>query len=307
MTASAGRAEVVVARLEPGLGTFFYGPFTHAEFRARLLDPDSAQKIVAYGASRDGDPIALAVAEPRPHEATFDLRSLFVTPAERRRGVGAALLRAVEAEVRNRGGRRLEVVYMTMPDTGDAVERLLRRFAWSEPEGRMLVCRSDTTRIAPARWAKGIELPAEFRRVPWTAVTAEQKERLRRSQEARPWIPPDLVPFDHESGMEPRTSFALLRGDDIVGWMIMHALADDLARFTCSYVHPDLQRRALALALYAEAIRVAQSVGLTRGIWTVPFEHTAMVRFTRRRMAPFLSSLQDTRGAYKDLTVPEAP
>jgi ribosomal protein S18 acetylase RimI-like enzyme len=73
-------------------------------------------------ASRDGEPVGMVrtVRDGR-RLAVFGVYSVWVAPGERRRGVGRALLDAIEEWVRAAGGSELE---LTVMEDGDAAKAL---------------------------------------------------------------------------------------------------------------------------------------------------------------------------------------
>ena len=76
-------------------------------------------------------------------------------------------------------------------------------------------------------------------------------------------------------------------------------------RFTCGFVHRDLQRMARILLLVNEAVERAPEIGMSQAMWTIPLAHESMVRFAQRWMQPYSTFFGETRGVGKRLA-PEA-
>jgi GNAT superfamily N-acetyltransferase len=95
-----------------------------AVLTARLESLLSGREVVALLA---GDPaVAVALLTLRPNVwcegSVALLDELYVVPAQRGRGIGAALLKAAEAVVRERGGELVEI-NVDGEDLGDAADR----------------------------------------------------------------------------------------------------------------------------------------------------------------------------------------
>src|SRR5262249_40912938 len=143
------------------------------------------------------------------------------------------------------------------------------------------------------------ELPPGMDIVAWKDVTEAEREEIRRSHAEKPWIAPDLIPFDHEENYDVATSIALRQNGKVVGWVINHQMTQKMVRFTCSFVRMDLQRMGRIVWLYVDSVRRAGENGYYEAMWTVPLKHPRTVAFTRRWMAPYSTFFGETRGVEK--------
>jgi GNAT superfamily N-acetyltransferase len=275
-----------------------FAALTFPAFRPLLMSLEP--EVLAITARVEGDPAGLALAVRDTSGDRAELCSLFVRQPYRRRGLGAGLLERIEAALRLDGTPEVHGTYMTGKPSIPVLEHLLATRGWGAPERRMLVLRASYDAMSRAPWVAKASLGEGFEIGRWDEVTPVEREELLRSQAAAPWIAPDLIPFDFEADAHAPTSVALRQHGKVVGWLITHRIADVL-RYTCSYVHPDLQRRARILPLYAEVMRRAHARGIDRGMWTVPVQHPAMMAFAMRWMAPYADACDETRGARKVL------
>lgn len=264
-----------------------------------LLLPLSPE-AVAIAAWVDGEPAGLALAVHDRESDRAELCSLFVRQAYRGRGLAGGLLDRLDDALQAAGVRELVAVYMTGKPSIPVLEHLLAQRGWEAPERRMLVLRASYDTMARAPWVAKAGLDDSFSICAWGEVTPDEREALRRSQAETSWIAPDLIPFDFEEGCHAPTSVALRREGEVVGWLITHLIGGVL-RYTCSYVHPTLQRRGRILPLYAEVMRRAHEMGIDQGMWTVPVHHPAMAAFAERWMAPYADACDETRGTRKGL------
>jgi GNAT superfamily N-acetyltransferase len=279
-----------------------YQRLTFPSYRDRLYNLTPTTTL-AIGAMVDEQAIGLALAEMLPDGRSATVLSIFVDSCYRDRGIGTALLARLEQELQHRGCAELELVYVTGKPSTAALERLLHRCGWDEPQPRMIICKSTTDRIAAAPWMQKTHLPASFQIVPWTEITAGDRAWIQQQQLDDPWIPPDLVPFQLEENFEPINSLGLRYHGQIVGWVITHRLDPNTIRYTCSFVREDLQRMGRIVPMYVAAIQRQHQAGIKQGIWTVPLRHTAMYTFVQQRMADYMTSIEETRGVSKPLAV----
>lgn len=277
---------------------WLYRRLTFPAFRG-WLDTPCDPGLVAVGLRVDGASAGLALGWVGD-DGQATLASVFVLPEHRGQGGATALLAHWSRQAAQSGATAVQATWRSGQPTTAAVEALLARAGWSAPQPRMLVVVATLASIADAPWIRPQALPADMRILPWQAVDAEARAALRASHAESPWIAPDLVPFDHEAGCEPNTSCALVWKGDVVGWVINHAV-DGVLRFTCSFMHPRLQRLGRIVLLYQAAVARMPAAGFDTGMWTVPVWHPRMADFARRWMAPHATRFDETRGAGKSL------
>ncbi len=282
-----------------------YQQFTFPYYRTRLQTITASGMTIAIGAMDGAQAVGLVLAERLPESRSANVLSIFVAPSHRSRGIGTALLTRLEQELQHQGCAELQIVYVTGKPTTPALERLLHHCQWTPPQLRMLVCKSTFDRIVAAPWMHRYYLPSVFEIVPWADISPDERRDIQQRQDENPWIPSDLVPFQLEENFEPINSLALRYQQQIVGWVITHRLDTSTIRYTCSFVREDLQRMGRIVPMYVAAIQRQQQAGIMNGIWTVPQRHTAMFNFVQQRMAPYMASIEETRGATKLLPVHE--
>ncbi len=255
--------------------------------------------IVGIGALVDGKAAGLVLGEAIDGKGT--ILSIAVDKAHRNQGIGARLLLAMEKELAARGASTITLTYVTEKPTTPALVRLLEKCEWPAPEPKHLVCTSDK-RMHDSPWMSGYTLPPEFEVFPWVDLTAEDRAALQQSQETGGWIPKGLSPFDYEGTLEPANSLGIRYKGEVVGWLITQPREPDSVCYSCSYMRPDLQKRARLVAVYAEGVR--RQVAFTTkpyGIWIVPFKHKQMANFVLRRMRPWLISLAEFHESKKPI------
>jgi GNAT superfamily N-acetyltransferase len=277
-----------------------YEKFTFPAFQYALQNLEIEKSIIAIAASDQEQPIGLVMAEIRQDDQSAEVLSIFVEPTYRSAGIATALLTRLEAEVSNRGCTKIEMVYTTGKPTTPALERLLQKCNWTSPQPRMLLCKGNVQKVMEAPWiTKYSRLPSAYNIFPWVQITDKERQAIQKQQETQPWIPEDLIPFQHEKNLEPLNSLGLRYQGQVVGWVINHRLFSDTIRYTCSFVRKDLQKMGRIISLYAEAAKRQNEAHIPNGIWTVPMEHESMVNFVKQRWFPYLNSVDETRGTSK--------
>ncbi|MEA5627194.1 GNAT family N-acetyltransferase [Nostoc sp. UHCC 0251] len=285
--------------LEKPFEALAYQTFTFPLFRPHLQVLKPGSSIVAIAASNASEPIGLALSEIQPNGKLAQVLSIFVAPFYRRQGIGTALLRRLESQLRSQGCTHLELVYTTGKTTTPALERLLEICDWNSPQPRMLVGKSTYSSMINAPWMKRTALPASYSLFPWQEIT--QDDRTALEQQTNSWIPSQLMPFQHEQNLEPLNSLGLRYQGDVVGWIITHRLDPETIRYTSGFVRPDLQKAGRYISLIANAIQLQIDAKVLFGIWTVPFVYPAMVSFVRQRMLPYMIAIEESRISSKNL------
>jgi len=292
----------------PALAAMTFPAYRHLMSLARAprqLDMGSKREImpVAVAAYAGGAALGLALAEERDDApAAAEVLSLFVVPEARGRGIGTALLARLEEEAAKDGAARIEAVYMTGQASQAALERVLAKRGWEEPERRMLTVRMRLEDVKRADWYGRYRLGPEYEIFPWAELLPEERERLLVTQRETGWIKPDLEPwrFDAE-GFEPVSSVGVRKDGEVVGWVINHAMSDRVVRFTCSFIRRDLGRRGKIVPAYTESARRAAE-RFSELTFTVPIQHEGMSGFLTRWCAPFATFSGETRGTRKALS-----
>jgi GNAT superfamily N-acetyltransferase len=235
-------------------------------------------------------------------EATPELLSLFVLADWRARGVGTALVAAFEDRMRAAGFGRVSAVWMTGRSSVAGVERILEKRGWEPPKTRTISVRFTPEEAARTPWFQRVKLPADrFEIFSWSEIGAAERDEIRRSHEAAPWIAKGLEPWDYDvQGFDPISSVGLRYEGTVVGWVINHRTSDDCVRFTCSFMRSDLSRRGRILPLYTEAIQRLAAAGIKECTFVTPLEYAEMAEFVRRR-CPGGTYAGETRGSMKSL------
>ena len=281
-----------------------YRSMTFPAYQGLLNFNSAVVAPLAIGTLQNEAPAGLALLVTNPSAAEGELLSIFVSPRLRRNGIALELMQRTLAYCKKQNIQKISATYMSGQDSTQTLENIFKKTGWALPQTRMLVVRCSLDSIKSAPWLNRYELPKGYEVLPWAQVTSAEREALRVSNLEKPWIAPDLVPFDFEENYEPVTSVALRVNGAIVGWCLNHVV-DGILRFTCSFLRCDLQRLGRIVLLYSESVSRMPVGGLSVGMWTVPIKHAGMVNFARKHMQPYSIFFGETRGVTIQMAFPE--
>ncbi len=280
-----------------------YSNLVFASMAAALVNVAPDGPDIAVAATVDDRPAGLAYGAIEDG-GIARVRSLFVLPALRRRGIATALLGAIEAEFERLGCSQVQLAYVTGRATTAALERVMEKSGWDAPVPNNLICHLDQRVLQWNGYDSTDEFDREaFQLFQWTDLTPEDREYILRTQAESHWIPDDLVPFQYEDDFEPLNSLGIRYRGFPVGWMITHRVAPDTIRYTCSFVRKDLQRQWRVGMIYREAYQRQYDGGVPFVIFMVPYQHRPMVNFVKRRWGGTCAKLTESRSCSKTLAV----
>ncbi|HAX79352.1 MAG TPA: GNAT family N-acetyltransferase [Cyanobacteria bacterium UBA11372] len=288
-------------RLDNAFTALPYQRFTFSLFRPLLAALKPGDSLIAIAASDSNKPIGLALAQILPDSNSALVFSIFVEPNYRCQGIGTELLNYLEKELISQGCTSAKLIYTSGQPTTVALERLLQKRNWTPPAPRMLVCQSTIDKIINAPWMKRTEIPDSYSIFPWKEITQYERLALDKEQEISAWIPTTLIPFKHEEKLEPLNSLGLRYQGQVVGWMITHRIAPDTIRYTCGFLRPDLQKMARFIPLLVKAIQLQAKANIINCSCAVSVKRDSMANFVKKRMAPYLTALKESRESVKFL------
>lgn len=286
-------------RLNNAFTALPYQPFTFSLFRPMLVALQPGDSLIGIAASDSNKPIGLALAQILPDSNSALVFSIFVEPNYRCQGIGTELLNYLEKELISQGCTSAKLIYTSGQPTTVALERLLQKRNWTPPAPRMLVCQSTIDKIINAPWMKRTEIPDSYSIFPWKEITQSERLALDKEQEISAWIPTTLIPFKHEEKLEPLNSLGLRYQGQVVGWMITHRIAPDTIRYTCGFLRPDLQKMARFIPLLVKAIQLQAKANIINCSCAVSVKRDSMANFVKKRMAPYLTALKESRESVK--------
>ncbi len=242
-----------------------YAAMTFERYRAYLYQAHTEHvRFLRWGASLDGQPVGLLLAQANRHTHKSGVLSLYTLPGFRRQGVARGLLRACEADLTEHGAPSIEALYSTATRSLPIVEHLLARAGWHGPERLNTIVYIPTTRAVYAQFLQnpmgclGCDLPPGYAYASWLALDDTTRAKLRA--EIAETVPPDENPFSYDDTPIDPSSTVIWQGDAVVAWMITHRLTPDRLRFSLLHLHGAHRGQKLGLKLINETVRRAIAV-----------------------------------------------
>ena len=103
--------------------------------------------------------------------------------------------------------------------------------------------------------------------------------------------------------IEPINSLILRCNNNIAGWLTTHRIASDIIRYTRMFVDPDFQplSRSILMLLKAIELQVQSQEKIPKATFIVNSENTQMIKFTKKRLMPYLDALRKSWYVEKSL------
>lgn len=288
-----------------------YASMTLAPYRELLESPAvSGRQHVALGVSEAGRPVGLALVQIDA-DRTAECLSIYVVRDQRGRGVGTELLERLEIGLAELGCSAVALRYDANVPEGRHLERLLTRHHWPTRRQQLRFLMLDGG-IAAASWFRTAVLAPPYSIASWSSVTEAERRALWASQQARAWIPDELLPSRFETGLDSHNSLVLRHDDAVVGWALLRPVDDRTVHYANVFADPLYNRagRTFAtLALVAAAVRrqVQQRGVRSRGIFEIAPHNTSFLRFADRHLRPFLLLDRQLTRVVKVLTPAVSP
>jgi len=286
-----------------------FGGLIAARFRRHLADGriSADRPLLTAGATHEGTPVGLALGAPQTGREPAAVHSLGVVPNHRRRGLGTALLGALERNLRQQGTSTVQASYRSSIEHRAALERILERRGWDAPRAVRRLYRSGLSTIHNAPLLKANALPQGSSLFDWRDLAPDERDAIRRqrgsgSTEAHPEA---LDPFQLPDRLDERCSVGVRRNGEVAGWMVVHRLHDDVMQYTSLFVQPTVHRHQIACVLLAEAIRrQIRRTDASRGVWMVDLANAPILRFIDRHLRGYVDTTADVLLAGKRLIKP---
>lgn len=264
--------------------------------RLRGLSAQGAHLAVAAIEAGEALGLAVGTAEKAP---AGEVLSLYVKPERWNQGIGTRLLSRVESELRARSCKTALIRYHTHAPSCPALERILAKGGWPAARPVLTLAKIDLIITEQAKWLQHRGVSPPFALVPWLELTTEQMAQL---PSFRGEVPADLWPPNEKLSPDP-SSLALVRGDEVAGWLVAHRVEADSVRFTMLFVRPKWRTAANSFALCAEVARrirrmYGPGVHCALGVRT---DNREMTQVLARKFKPWAVQWSELRATEKPL------
>ena len=294
----------------PSFGAMTFPAYRHLlnldDKGTRHLERDDQHLIrpLALAAWQGATAVGLILAElpVAPDGTAAQILSTYVVPELRNQGIATAMVGAVETEIRSRGFDYVETVYMTGKPGIEAMERVLAKRGWAPPVTRTLTVRFRPEVVVEAPWFDDVRHSAPDCEIfPWSELTPEERDEIRRTNQESRWILPGREPWAHDlvDGFDETSSVGMRHEGRVLGWLITHKVAEDTTRLSCSFVREVSEIPHRIFPLFAETIARLAATGVKIGMFVTPVDEAQSALFITERCPEALEFLGETRGTTK--------
>lgn len=167
------------------------------------------------------------------------------------------------------------------------VRGFLKKLEWSEPKFYIEHYHMSHKKFHPDWFEKGINLPADLKMISWRNISAKNRSEIER-QEKESTFEISVSPFGEEENIDLYSSLALMRGDEVVGWMVNHFYNQQTIKYSALYIERELRNTGAGIAILAESIRLNQKGPVPLAIFEINLNETdpTWKRFVRNRLKP---------------------
>lgn len=265
-----------------------FADLTFAVYRPKLLAAGDDPSVFAVGAyAADGVPIGLVLGEVRGRgEAVVD--TLCVREADRRRGVGTALLREAMSLASSTGCRRLSLRIPADHPQAGPVRALTRRLGWNDPKDAGAVYRLDLAGLSEESSPNLLEIhfPEHVEPFLWKDLGPLEREAIKAGE--GDWFPPELSPFLHEERMEPLNSLGLRKaGEGVIAWVITQALGPETIHIRHLFARSEYRHLGYAMLLAGDAILLQMEHGVYGLSFHVERGNVGMARLVKNLLSSY--------------------
>jgi ribosomal protein S18 acetylase RimI-like enzyme len=248
-------------------------------------------ELLAVSAMANGEMVGFAIAERQSGDAAA-LRSLCVDPAWRRQGIGTGLLARLQRFIDQDGIGSLTLHYQASELSQLALEPILRRLGWSQPNTDFLLLEGQADQLAAVPWAIDHPIAEPYQLTPWSDLNDQQLQQVHQLG-----APGTLLPPADPRRIEPAVSLALLHSNDLVGWVLAERLSTNSLRYSSFFVAEHQRGRARGPALLANAFNRQQQAKIPFARAAIAADNQSMLRLLKRHLKDHLISIGRSRTA----------
>ncbi|MGM0607903.1 MAG: GNAT family N-acetyltransferase [Candidatus Muiribacteriota bacterium] len=219
---------------------------------------------------------------------------IYVLKKYRRKKVGTLLINKALETYRENNFNKLHIIYNKLSESNPPIEKFFDFFKFSKPEFVKGICLTDR-RILKSPRLKRAKIPEKLKVLRWGEVSNNLKAKLKNDSEKDDWEQDNLSPFNKESlNYIAEISFAVLKNDKIIGWLIATKAGDETLRYGNIYLRKQYRGKGISFALLYKAIKfqVENLPEFPYGIWTFDVKNQERVNFNLKRMLPYVKTFK---------------
>lgn len=279
-----------IIKLDKDSITSYLG-FTFPKYQNEICENFSSLNYIAIGANHGFLPIGLILAKVENKRA--HLLSIFVDPDYRNQGIGNALYKKLERELKSCDIQEIYLEYMKEKKTTPYLEKILKNNKFQEPRLNMTFLYFNHADIIKPPWVSKFTLPTKYEIFKLQEMTSKDKDHYNSIISQKSF--PKELKIAEDFQLCKETSFGLRVHGEFIGWMTTHFINDDLLRYSCLYVIKEYLPKGASIGLITHTIREHYKVfkdTKPRALFGVRFDYDRMQKMVFRKFAPYASSIQ---------------
>jgi len=232
----------------------------------QFLFPDlSKQKsriqkpFIGVIAIQNRQPIGLILASSEFTQTIYRIHSFLVHPSFRQQGIGRNLVQAIEKNIQQRGGKKIEGMYRSHWQSVPYLQQILQQQNWTNPKNQLIYVNGKVAN-ALAYFDSSNQKNNTFSFLSFTQLKKSDLEFIQKKQAFKQWFAPNLHPLIAQKTIHPDCSFLVKRETEIIGWIVAHRLQADLNEITAFFI--DEKYRSYRLAYQMIQLTLGQQLNL---------------------------------------------
>ena len=237
-------------------------------------------------ATDEKKPVGLILSTFGDTQADARIHSLRVHPEYENQGIGTQLLHKLQVELANAGCRHIVGHFRSHWKSNESLVKMLTRAGWSDPREDLVIVKGKAARAVTVFTHDQVHLPDGYRFMPFADLTQEQEEYIRTRKREENWYDDILDPFLQARSMNATASIALMKEEQVVGWVISHLIAPHLNEYTSLFIDPAVRSFKLAHLLMRETMVRQANSEVSDFLITAKSDNSIMSRYVLRHAPP---------------------
>ncbi|MDD2422005.1 MAG: GNAT family N-acetyltransferase [Heliobacteriaceae bacterium] len=260
-----------------------YVPSRHMHEFGRLGEDDT---IHGVGAFLFDKPIGLVMVR-RVGERNLAVSWLYVCPRYRNKGVGAALIGALEKMAGPGDGGKISFSYNSDSPFAVQIEALLAKTGFEKPNVSLCFFKTECAAALELGWVKRyvckdllerrIAQFGKYELFRWSELKDREKEYLK---EIKGRLYPDwFCPLNEEKKNDPFLSLGIRHQDELIGYLVTRREGNDTLYIWRSYLRDEYRGSSLYVTLFSTVLHLQGRAGIRYFMSDIEESNTRTIKF----------------------------
>ncbi len=247
----------------------------------RIIAKRDLDRLIGYEAIYKDKPVGCIVVDHFDRLGKGTVLAWYVQESFRLHGVGAKLYSLLAENIKK------PVLLTTFFQDSEEARSLISKFDFGPPQFYLEQYHFIHQNFHPHWFDRGVALPKELEIVPWKSLSIQNLAKIQR-QEEQYTFEISVSPMGEEENIDLYSSLALLKGEEVVGWMVNHMYAPDTVRYSALYIEKEYRSSGAGIALLAASIGLNQIGPYPLAIFEINLSEIdpSWRKFVRKRLKP---------------------